>query len=380
MSENIDDKIIKNKSIQEALYRNDNEINILDIVVILARHKKIIIGIPVIVAMITALIIGINNRISPKKYKASIQIYLTESSTPKGAVLALINSKSMADSLMNRLDGHKRFYRITYDTKAIKKILNSVNTSIQDDYITLTVSDIDSSRAVKIVNVYPKILDNLVKKFAITESSKRRLIFEKSLPSIKRTYENSEVQLLNAQHSPGYTAPEKMVVNMEEKAASLKGRIAMKELELFTMASQDMAKYPSYLRLESELNELWSEFSRLDPKEGIIGKVSIKQLEYLRLIRDYEYSETRYDQLLKLIEKSKADELSELPVVRVISSIEQPAETVKSSNNKYIVLFSLVSFIIVVLCVLFVEAFHYAKNDPNNNEQFEELRKAMKWK
>jgi len=323
MPDNFDEKQLKNHSISEAPHRNDDEINLLDIAILLAKHKKAIIGVPVIVAMITALIIGINTRASSKNYKASIQIYLTESSTPKEAVLSLINSKSMGDSLIKRLELGK-LYNISSDKKALSQLLSSVNSSIQNDYITVTVNDSDSSRAVKVANAYPKILGNLVKKFAITETSKRRLMFENSLPGVKKTYEQSEERLIDAQHSPDYIAPEAMVVEMVNKTAALKARIAMKELELFTMTSQDMAKYPSYLRLESELNDLWSEFSRIDSRKNIINKVSLKQLEYLRLIREYKYNETRYEQLVKVIEKSKIDELYELPVIRTISSIEKP--------------------------------------------------------
>ncbi|RXK80443.1 hypothetical protein EST62_12705 [Chlorobaculum sp. 24CR] len=379
MSNNVDEKQLKNHSIFEAPYRNDDEINLLDIAVILAKHKKAIIGVPVIVAMITALIIGINTRTSLKNYKASIQIYLTESSIPKEAVLSLINSKSMGDSLMKRLELGK-LYNIASDKKALNQLLNSVNSSIQNDYITVTINDSDSSRAVKLTNAYPKILGSLVEKFAITETSKRRLIFEKSLLGIKKTFEQSEERLIDTQHSPDYNPPETMVVEMVKKTAALKARIAMKELELFTMASQDMAKYPSYLRLESELNDLWSEFSRIDLSKGIITKVSLKQLEYLRLIRDYQYNETRYEQLVKVIEKSKIDELDELPVIRTISSIEQPEETASSKPLIYIVFSSALSFIIIVLWALFVEAFRNAKNDPKNKVQIESFRRAMKWR
>lgn len=379
MPDNFDEKQLKNHSISEAPHRNDDEINLLDIAILLAKHKKAIIGVPVIVAMITALIIGINTRASSKNYKASIQIYLTESSTPKEAVLSLINSKSMGDSLIKRLELGK-LYNISSDKKALSQLLSSVNSSIQNDYITVTVNDSDSSRAVKVANAYPKILGNLVKKFAITETSKRRLMFENSLPGVKKTYEQSEERLIDAQHSPDYIAPEAMVVEMVNKTAALKARIAMKELELFTMTSQDMAKYPSYLRLESELNDLWSEFSRIDSRKNIINKVSLKQLEYLRLIREYKYNETRYEQLVKVIEKSKIDELYELPVIRTISSIEKPEETVTSKPVMYIVFSSLLSFIIIVLWALFVEAFRNVKNDPKNKVQIESFRRAMKWK
>jgi tyrosine-protein kinase Etk/Wzc len=363
----------------EGTDQRDGEIGLLDIAIALARRKKAIVGIPLIVAVFAG-VITLFIPDASVTYKATNNVLLSGGSVPAESIVKIINNHAKGDSLAAWLN-LKSIYHVSSDKDALEKLGKSVQASIGKDstLLDISVSDSDRARAARIANAYPQILDKLVKSFAISDASKKREFFERQLPGIRNAYIQSENKLTAAQHLPGFRAPEATVTALIEKTTNLKARIAIKETELSSMASPGMTKNPEYLRLQKELNDLWIEFSRVDQSPSIYSKASQKDLDYLRLLRNFRYNETRYDQLVKEIERARIDELNEKPLLRVVSETEISEQKPKPKKLLIIVFSALISGFLVILWVLFAEAVAHISKDIRNKSRIDALSQALKW-
>src|SRR2546426_494278 len=187
-----------------------DEISLLDLLIVLAKHKRIVLGVPFIVAIGAAIFsvllpniyTGTTRILPPQQSASAASALLSQLSgafgglagTAGGAVgirnpndlyVGMLKSRTVADNLIARFDLDKVYeQQIQSNTRSILQG-NTAIAAGRDGIITVEVDDKDPKRAAEIANAYVDELMKLTKVLAVTEASQRRLFFEQQLAQAK---------------------------------------------------------------------------------------------------------------------------------------------------------------------------------------------------
>jgi uncharacterized protein involved in exopolysaccharide biosynthesis len=352
----------------------EDEISLLDLAITLAKHKKLILGLPLVAVFISVII----TFIIPSSYQATTKVMPVVGAASKEAIISVLQSQAMADSLINRLN-LQQVYGVKSMGDARRKLAATAKIALdKDGTIDISVEDHDPRLAAKIANTYVEFFRPLLRHYGLTEASSRRLLLEKQLLDIQEDVKMAEQEVVQARQQLGNVNPEPQVKSLVLAARQLEAKIAMKEVELLVMGS-DPAKNPNYFQSLKELSTLWGEFSTNDFDPAFNGRTSGKELEYLLKVGDVEYNKTRYDQLMMQVEKAKLDENRENPTIQVLDSADVPNSKTKPHRALIVVVSAFAAGFFAMLWAFVSEARQKVRQDPESREQLQLLQRYLKW-
>src|SRR5207253_5209004 len=98
--------------------------------------------------------------------------------------------------------------------------------------ISIAVDDKDPKRAAAIANAYVERLYQVTQRLAISESSQRRLFYQKELADEKEALANAEVELKKTQEKTGLIQLSGQAEAIIRASTTLKAQITSKEVQL----------------------------------------------------------------------------------------------------------------------------------------------------
>jgi tyrosine-protein kinase Etk/Wzc len=378
----------------------ESEINVFDLAITLARHKKLILGAPFIVAVIvTALSFFIpdvytaDTQILPPQQQSSASAMLSQLGAlsgiagvtggiknPNDTYIAMLKSRTLLDKMVKRFK-----LQAAYKTETQGRTRNALADATvikvgKDGIMGISVDDHSPQRAVQLANGYAEELQQLTQVFAVTEASQRRLFFEKQLLQAKQNLNDAEIALKQVQERTGIIQLDAQAQQVIVTAAGLKAQIAMREVELGAMRAFATGNNPDYIRIEQTLNGLRSQLSKVETGSVTTSKVPEAGLEYLRKVRDLKYAETIYEMLAKQFEMAKIDEAKESSVIQVLDKAVLPEHKSKPKRSMIALLSAVTTGFFVVLWAFLSEALQNVKQDNNRNAQLQTLRNYLRWR
>ncbi|ABB24733.1 Wzz/FepE/Etk N-terminal domain-containing protein [Pelodictyon luteolum] len=350
----------------------DDEISLLDLAITLAKHKKLILGLPIAVAVIVAAV----TLFMPVTYTATTT--LLPRGEDKNIFVSLIESQPMGDSLVARFDLQKA-YGVTSlrDARAVITEATSVKLE-KDGSITLDVDDSNPERAAALANAYPGMLQKLTSQFILTPAAERRMLLEKQLPDAERTLEEAGSAMQEVQAGAKSGSMGGNVASLVKAASELKARIAMKEVELVVIGNIDAGTFQDGLPRQ-QLNALWEELAAVENNPAFISRVSSKEQAYIRAVGALKYAETRLDALRRQIELAKVAEQREAPRVQVLNRADVPLDPSKPQRSKIVLIAALAAGFLAVLWAFVVEALKNAAADSEQQSKLRQLRESLGW-
>lgn len=398
---------VENKTIQYPSVSGTNDMHITDILIPLARQKRIVLGVPLVMA---ALALGIGLLIKPTFQSSAAVLPPQQQSSsvasmlgqlgglasaaggiggalknPNDLYVGMLQSRTIADNLITRFKLKERYETKTMDETRIKLEKKREFTNGKDGLIVITVDDHEPKFAADLANAYVMELAQLTKGLAITEASRRRLFFEKQLMTAKDDLANAEVAMKKMQETTGMLQLEGQVKGIIANEAQLQGLIAAKEVQLQSMRSFSTPSNPDYVRVQDEVRALNAQLGKLQKgksKDGDLlvptGKIPEVGLEYIRSMRDVKYYETIFELLSKQFELAKIDEARDSSTIQQLD-MAVPAE--KKSKPKLAV-FVLVGFLggglLGILIAMIMDAFVNPSDDALNKLRWSRLKRAWK--
>jgi tyrosine-protein kinase Etk/Wzc len=393
----------------------EDEINLLDYLIVLLKHKKLIVGITLGVAAITAIIVFFimtpiyraeTRILPPQTGSSSIALSmlsqvagsagaqsLTESlglKSPSDLYVGMLESRTVADKIIDRFN-LMELYKADYREDARKELLEDVinaETDSNSSIITIDVDDKDPKRAADMANAFVEELKNLTKGLAVTEASQRRLFFEEQLKDTKMALVKAEEGMQGFQEKTGALQVDEQTKAVIEGIAMLRAQIAAKEVQLRVMRTYATAQNPDLQRAEDELKGLKVELDKLEATGGsghdpIIptGRMPEVGTEYVRKLRDLKFYEDLYELLTKQYEAAKLDEARYAAVIQVIDKAIPPEKIAKPERILVILIATFGGFFLSIFVAFFAEYKEKASANPENKERFETLKKyAIFWK
>jgi uncharacterized protein involved in exopolysaccharide biosynthesis len=380
--------------------RDEEDISFLDLAILLAKHKLLILGLPAGAAVIS---IGVS-LLLPNYYTATTKILPPQQTQSTSAVLAqignlaglaggaapsmknpndlyvgMLKSRTVADNLIQRFDLNK-LYDEQYQSRTRKR-LGKVTTIVagKDGIITVEVDDTDPKRAAGLANAYVDELFKLTKVLAVTEASQRRLFFERQLEQAKDNLAKAEASTRQALEKGGLVQVEGQGRVMAETTARLRAQITVKEIQIGAMRAFASEQNPELRRNQQEVEVMKRELARLEGTSG--GKSSSPQqtnnqgIDNLSLLREMKYYEATYELLAKQFEIAKIDEAKDSAIIQVMDRAIEPDRKSKPARSLIVLLSTLVAGLLAMFAAFLLEASR--KNNPRSAERWQTLKRHI---
>lgn len=388
---------------QELMSVPEEEIQVIDILIVLAKHKKAIIGTAIAAALISA---GVSLAL-PNVYKATARLLPPQQNqssalallsqfggvasaaagaaglkNPNDLYIGMLKSRTVADRLVAQFD-LKKVYETDLQVAARNKLeANSSITSGKDGLITIEVEDKDPKRVAPLANAYVNELLRLTKVLAVTEASQRRVFYERQLEAAKDNLAKAEMTLKSTIDARGVISVDAESRAILETVGVLKAQISAKEIQLSSLRAFVTAENPDYRRAEEELSGLRTELSRLENGRGGEGMNSQKQggLESVKVLREVKYQQMLYQLLAKQYEAARIDEAKDPSVVQVLDSAVEPERKSKPMRAVIVLLSTVIGGIGAIAWAFFAEARSKALASPRSAAQWVELQSYLRFR
>jgi uncharacterized protein involved in exopolysaccharide biosynthesis len=379
---------------------------LLDIAIVLARHKKLVLGVPLIAAVLTAgvtllmpnIYTGRAVLMPPQQQQSTAAMMLGQLGAlagmaganlglknPNDLYIGMLKSRTVADALVERFKLQELYDQDTLVETRRELADNTSLTSGRDGLIVIEVDDEDPQRAASMANAYVDQLTKLTQNLAISEASQRRLFFEQQLTQAKDELAKAEVQLRKTQEKTGMIALDEQGRATIEAAAMLRAQVTTKEVEMAAMRAFATDANPDYRRAQEELTGLRAQLAKIERNTekytGDIlistGKIPAAGLEFARKLRDVKYYETIFEMMAKQYELAKVDEARDATVIQVVDLAVPSDYKSRPKRGLIVIVGAVVVGIGCILLAFILEILQRTKENPESRDRITDLRKSL---
>jgi uncharacterized protein involved in exopolysaccharide biosynthesis len=383
---------------------NEDEISLLDLAIVLAKHKKLVLGLPAITAVVTIVVVllmpkiytGTTKIIPPQQGQSAASAMLAQFGAlagvasgaaglknPNDLYVGMLKSRTVADGLIQRFDLVK-LYDAKLSSVARKRLEKTTTiTSGKDGIIVIEVEDNDPKRAAEMANAYVEELIKLTNVLAVTEASQKRLFFERQLAQAKDNLAKAEIAAREALAKGGLAQVEAQGRVLLETSARLRAQIAAKQVQIGSMRAFAAERNPDLLMAQQELAVMKSELARV---EGTVGgadkteEVEGKGLDNLVLMRNIKYNEFLFELLAKQYEFAKIEEAKNSAIIQVMDKAILPDRKSKPKRALIVIVATLAAGFVAVVLAFVLEALAKARQNPEQAERLAAFRRYLVWR
>ena len=388
----------------------EDEISLLDLLIVLAERKRVILTITATFAIL-AIVISL---LLPKIYTATVTLLPPQQNSSMGNALtaqlgsvggmatlagggfglknpndmfvAMFKSRTVEDGMVQHF-GLMQEYHARYLSDASKAFESQVTVdgNGKDGLIHISVENRNPQRAAELANGYVDQFRNLSQHLAITEASQRRLFFERELEQAKDSLASAEEALKQTEQTTGVMQLDSQANALINSAASLRAQITAREVQIQGMQTYATAENSQLVQAQRELEGLRAQLFKLggsedNPAGELIvpkGLVPEASLEYVRKLRDVRYNETLFDILARQFEAAKLDEAKEGTLIQVIDPAVPPDRRTSPKRSLIVIVATAVGFLFGVFVALFQAGFRRLKDDPEVAQKLSILLSAL---
>ena len=406
MNENTMQKAaIENPQGQMVVVEDDDEISLLDLAIVLAKFKKLILGLPVLVGaltvgatlLMTPIFTATTAILPPQQSQSTASALLGQLGglagiagaaagikNPSDLYVGMLKSRTVADAMIARFD-LVNYYEDEFAEDARKSLENvSSFTAGKDGIITISVDDKDPELAAKMANAYVEELNKLTEVLAVTEASQKRLFFERQMVDARDRLVAAEIEARSAMERGGLASIDAQGQAMIEVTARLRGQISVKEVEIGAMRAFAAEENPRLKAAQQELLALQTELARIEGasalREGQAGAESSAGATNLQLLRNVKYYETLYQMLAQQFELAKIEEAKDSALIQVLDTAIPPERKSKPKRALIVILAVLAAGFVAVLIAFMKEAALRAAEDPESAERMQLFKKYLSWR
>ena len=385
----------------------EQEFSLIDALIFLARHRILLLGLPLgaaVVAAIVSLVLpsiytGVTKILPPQQNQSAAAMMLTQIGSlaglpsaslgiknPNDLYVGILRSRTVADGLIRRFDLQKLYDEDTLHDARRELERRTAISHGRDGIISIEYEDRDRKLAAAVANGYIEELYSLTQSLAVTEAGQRRLFLEKQLTLTRDSLAEAEVALKRTQEATGLIKLDEQGRAIIEAVANLRAQITAKEVQAGAMRSFATERNPDYYRVQKEIDGLRQELARLErtnqPVRGDIfvptGKVPEAGLEYLRRLRDVKYYETVFELLAKQFEIAKIDEARDTSVVQVLDRAIEPERRTRPHRARIVIVSTVLALLVALLVALLRDARERARRDPEQARKLDLLAELMR--
>jgi uncharacterized protein involved in exopolysaccharide biosynthesis len=399
------------KQFQQIEYYEEDEINLVDLLIVLLRRKKLIIGVTflaIILSVVVSLLLQerftATARILPPQEKqtgmssllnqaggafSGLAANLMGGSSSADLYVGIMKSRTVADALIKKYDlmnlWNMEFIKPTYE-----KLSGMTNINIDSDtgIISVSVEDFDPQLAADMANSYVETLDYANRNLNLTDSQRKRKFLEKRLEKARDDLIKAESELKAFQEKHKIVAINEQAKASIEGAAKLRGEIIAAQTELEVFKSFGTENQNEAIMLKAKIEELEKQLTKIESGPSKQDKdnyyISFKDfpdlgMQYARLMRNFKIEEQVFEMLTSQYELALIEEAKDVNTIQVLDQAVPP-DRKSSPNRKLIVMLStVVAFFLAVFLAFILEFFGRIKAD--DPERYQMLANSVRfWK
>jgi len=381
---------------------SEEEINLLELLLVLARNWRMIVGVPIVVAIITA----IYSLLLPNIYTAKAMILSNDEgggmmstmlaqmgglaslaggglggTTKADLYVAMLKSETVMDPLIDRFK-LMELYKAKLRASAYKQLGgNSVITpGKKDGIITIAVSDKDPKLAADIANAYVYELGKLATKLGMSGAGMNRVFLEERLAKAKVDLAAAENTLKSFQMKNKAVAVTDQAKATLEGVALLRAQLVAEEVKMAVLKRQFTEESQDVKRANATIANLRGQIARMEGagSEGSMpGVGAMPQLgqEYMRLMREFKIQESLVELLTKQYEMTKLNEAKDVVPFQVFQSARVPELKSKPKRSLMVILATVTSGFLMVF-LAFIREYASKMND-EDRKRWQELRSVL---
>jgi uncharacterized protein involved in exopolysaccharide biosynthesis len=382
-----------------------DEISLLDLVIVLAAHKWLVLGLPFAAAVIAV----IASLLMPNIYTATTRVILPLQGQASGAqilgqlggslpamasgalslknpadlYLGMLKSRTIADELIARFNLGERYGApIPSDVRNRLAGISRFSAG-KDSIISVEVDDEDPKFAAVLANAYVESLIRLSNTLAVTEAGQRRLFLERQLQQARDDMIKAEVAARSALQQGGVAVVEEQGRAMVAVNTALRSQIAAKEVQISAMAGFASEHHPDVMKAQQELGALRQQLTKLEgyggPETGEKSRKDNPQgLKNVALLRNFKISETLFNTLTRQYEIAKVEEAREGMVVQVLDAAVPPDRKTKPRRATIVIVSTLAAGVAAILLAFLSEALARGRRNPETSERLLRLRRYLR--
>jgi len=393
--------------------KGDDEISLLDLLIVLAERKRIILGVTGLFA-IGAIIVSL---LLPPRYTATVTLLPPQQGSSMGSALAsqlgnlggmaalaggslglknpndmyvaMFKSRTVEDAMVQHFSLMQEYHaKLSSDARSAFEGSATVDGSAKDGMIHISVQDRDPRRAADLANGYVDQFRLQSQHLAITEASQRRLFFEQQLEQAKDNLSNAEEAMKQTEQKTGVIQLDSQARALIESAASLRAQVAAKEVQIQGMRTYATGENSQVVQAQQELDSMRGQLARLGGSEdsasgGLIvpkGQVPEASLEYIRKLRDVKYNETIFDILARQFEVAKLDEAKQGALIQVVDCAVPPDRKSFPKRGLIVIGATIAGLLAGIFFVLASAAIESLKSVPITHAKFLYFKRTLSWK
>lgn len=362
----------------------EGEINLLELLMVLVKRKRLIIALTLAAAVVS---VGISLNL-PNIYTATARILppqkeggnLSSALGQLGGLAAaaglgggfggsaelyvtLLKSRTVADSVIKQLDLMKEFNAKTADD-ARREFAGTVKvqSAAKDGVITITADHKKPEMAAKLVTVVVEELGRRTVQLNLDKVSNEHSFLEKRLDVAKRDLKKSEDELkIFAQKNKAIKMDDQAKASIEA-VAKLQAELASREVQLAAMRSSLTDDSPEIISSLASIDLLKRELVKLGGSgsgvgEGIpsVGNIPNLTLELTRRMREVKIQEAILEQLTKQNELEKINEHRDTSSLQIVDEAVVPDRKSKPKRSMIVVMSTFSVFIVSIFAAFLLE-------------------------
>lgn len=391
-------------------YETEDEINLLDLLLVLAKNKTMILG-SMAAAFVIACIYTLTmpniytataRLLPPQQEKGGLSAMMASGMGDLAALagisaggssgemyVGMLQSRTVADAIIERF---KLMEKFEWETRmgAYSALSGKVNVSAdkKTGFITINVDDEDPKFAADLANAYVDELKNLNVLFNLNSVGRERLFLEERLAVVKADLIKAENGLRDFQQSNKVIKIDDQATAVIEGIASLRGELASKEVELGVLLTSQTEQNPQVRALREGIGQLRAQLRKLEQSSAgkkvsedifiAMSDVPDVGLQYARLLRDYKVQETLFELLTRQYEVSKINEARDTSALQVLDYAAVPDMKSKPKRSSLVLMATFVIGFVALLGAFFRE--FVKKMSEEDRQRWEEIRGLMRFR
>lgn len=374
----------------------DDEINLLDLLLVLAKRWRMIVGVTFVAGVIAVLV----TLTKPNIYTATTMILPIQDDkgitstmmaqlgglsglagglggpTTSDLYVTMLKTETVKDPIIDHFS-LMDVYKVEYRSDAYKTLDSTAVISLgkKDGVITIAVDDRDPKRAAAIANAYVDELGKVAARLSMGGAGENRVFYEERLATAKANLTKAEDTLKAFQSRNKAVSVTDQAKATLEGVAELRAQLIAKEVELAALRQYMTDESQEVKNLKVFIGNLRGQIARLESGNGggaIPGLGSVPQLgqEYVRLMREFKIQETLVELLTKQYEMTKLNEAKDISPFQVLQKAKVP-ERKNKPKRSLIVLLTMLATGFAMIILAFIREFseHMSGEDRKRWEQ-----------
>jgi uncharacterized protein involved in exopolysaccharide biosynthesis len=375
----------------------DDEVRVLQVAEVVVRRAGTIVlamGVAVVVAVLIYLL-------QPERYSARVVLVpsvsetsgrsqllasqlptglgelLGRSDTQEQLISAILESRSLADSLVARLAGADEA-----EQDLIRGIVTE-ETGVQresDGSIVIVVRDSEPARAARIANEFPDAINSNVVRISSEAAVRKQEFLERQIAVAAQRLEVSEQALVEFQQTQDLPEVQEQARRTVEVAAELQQAIFAQELKVAQLVRVTTPDHPELRAARAELADLQGQLRRLSAGLGTAGQILVPlqaspelKVASIRLLREFTKNEQVYTALTASLAETQINANNNLPVVSVLDYAEEPEAPSGLSAALLLGMALIMGFVLGLVLAFGREFAARARQDPESQSFFNAL-------